>query len=246
MRPVSFCHGWSMALCGRGSLPEALICTTDDIHVHDLPCHRDNRFRRWAHAVHAHNGCFFFFMMCKVFCEGEAGTANREAGCDELVWGFQHLTRPQCFKVDHCPRPCPMPLNSQHVALHWSHISICVHCVEICMCLLVSVQWCGLRTGWQNADTMAAFFQPHASFNRGLRKLTCPGGSVSAPGIFFDPCPTGDPSGCTKRSARAVQLFGRLAVLEPHTLRYYGRYCCLTTRMVRVRVTELVEPILVL
>ena len=33
-----------------------------------------------------------------------------------------------------------------------------------------------------------------------------------APGIFFDPCPTGDLLG------GALQLFGRLAVLEPHTL----------------------------
>ena len=46
---------------------------------------------------------------------------------------------------------------------------------------------------------------------------------VSTAGIFFDPCPTGDLlgggfRGCTKRSARAMQLFGRLAVLEPHTL----------------------------
>ena len=37
-----------------------------------------------------------------------------------------------------------------------------------------------------------------------------------ASGIFFDPCPTADfLGGCTKRCARAVQLFGRLAVLEP-------------------------------
>ena len=38
-------------------------------------------------------------------------------------------------------------------------------------------------------------------------------------GIFFDPCPTGDLlGGCTKRSVRTLQLFGCLAVLEPHTL----------------------------
>ena len=39
-----------------------------------------------------------------------------------------------------------------------------------------------------------------------------------APGIFFDLCPTGDPLGGALSAARAVQLFGRLAVLEPHTL----------------------------
>ena len=36
-----------------------------------------------------------------------------------------------------------------------------------------------------------------------------------APGIFFDPCPTGDP---LVGAPSAVQLFGHLAVLEPHTL----------------------------
>ena len=40
-------------------------------------------------------------------------------------------------------------------------------------------------------------------------------GSVSAPGIFFDPCPIGD---LLRGALSAVQLFGRLAVLEPHTL----------------------------
>ena len=51
---------------------------------------------------------------------------------------------------------------------------------------------------------------------------TAPGGALArqartghAPGIFFDPCPTGDPLG---GALSAVQLFGRLAVLEPHTL----------------------------
>ena len=33
--------------------------------------------------------------------------------------------------------------------------------------------------------------------------------------------------GCLKRSARAVQLFGRLAVVEAHTLWYFGHPCCL-------------------
>ena len=44
-----------------------------------------------------------------------------------------------------------------------------------------------------------------------------------AQGIFFDPCPTSDLLG------GALQLFGRLAVLEPHTLSYYRHYSCLTT-----------------
>ena len=33
--------------------------------------------------------------------------------------------------------------------------------------------------------------------------------------------------GRLKRSARAVQLFGRLAVVETHTLWYFGHHCCL-------------------
>ena len=33
--------------------------------------------------------------------------------------------------------------------------------------------------------------------------------------------------GRLKRSARAVQLFGRLAVAEAHTLWYFGHHCCL-------------------
>ena len=33
--------------------------------------------------------------------------------------------------------------------------------------------------------------------------------------------------GCLKRSAHAVQLFGRLAVVETHTLWYFGHHCCL-------------------
>ena len=49
--------------------------------------------------------------------------------------------------------------------------------------------------------------------------LRCRARAGRAPGIFFDPCPTGDLfGGCTKRSARTVQLFGRLAVLESRTL----------------------------
>ena len=71
---------------------------------------------------------------------------------------------------------------------------------------------------------------------RSLLQAT-PRGSVSAPGacrartgrapgIFFDPCPTSDLLG---GALSAVQLFGRLAVLEPHTLSYRGHYCCLIT-----------------
>ena len=33
--------------------------------------------------------------------------------------------------------------------------------------------------------------------------------------------------GCLKRSAHAVQLFGRLAVVETHTLWYFGHHGCL-------------------
>ena len=33
--------------------------------------------------------------------------------------------------------------------------------------------------------------------------------------------------GHLKCSARAVQLFGRLAVVETHTLWYFGHHCCL-------------------
>ena len=33
--------------------------------------------------------------------------------------------------------------------------------------------------------------------------------------------------GRLKRSARAVQLFGLLAVVETHTLWYFGHHCCL-------------------
>ena len=33
--------------------------------------------------------------------------------------------------------------------------------------------------------------------------------------------------GHLKRSARTVQLFGRLAVVETHTLWYFGHHCCL-------------------
>ena len=43
-----------------------------------------------------------------------------------------------------------------------------------------------------------------------------PRGNVSAPGIFLDPCPS---SGLLGGTLSAVQLFGRLAVLETHTLR---------------------------
>ena len=47
------------------------------------------------------------------------------------------------------------------------------------------------------------------------------GGNVSAPGIFLDPCPSSGLLGGALRGAlSAVQLFGRLAVLETHTLRY--------------------------
>ena len=42
-------------------------------------------------------------------------------------------------------------------------------------------------------------------------------GNVSAPGIFLDPCPT---SGLLGGALSAMQLFGGLAVLEIHTLRY--------------------------
>ena len=33
--------------------------------------------------------------------------------------------------------------------------------------------------------------------------------------------------GRLKRSARAVQLFGRLAVVETYNLWYFGHHCCL-------------------
>ena len=33
--------------------------------------------------------------------------------------------------------------------------------------------------------------------------------------------------GRLKRSARIVQLFGRLAVVEAHTFWYFGHHCCL-------------------
>ena len=33
--------------------------------------------------------------------------------------------------------------------------------------------------------------------------------------------------GSLKRSARAVQLFGRLATVETHTLWYFGHHCSL-------------------
>ena len=42
--------------------------------------------------------------------------------------------------------------------------------------------------------------------------------SGHAPGIFFEACPNGDLLGGATCSVRTVQLFGRLAVLEPHTL----------------------------
>ena len=83
-----------------------------------------------------------------------------------------------------------------HEQSHWCRICplMCSHCLLLC-------------------PSSRAFFR----------------GNVSAPGIFLDPCPTGDLLGGAlrgalrgrlKRSARAVQLFGRLAVVETHTLRY--------------------------
>ena len=35
------------------------------------------------------------------------------------------------------------------------------------------------------------------------------------------------PRGRLKHSARAVQLVGRLAIVETHTLWYFGHHCCL-------------------
>ena len=73
--------------------------------------------------------------------------------------------------------------------------------------------------GWYVAKT-------HTVFRCGLDTAGDVHGILSlvVPKKFsLSPCIGGRP----KRSARAMQLFGRLAVVETHTLWFFGHHCCL-------------------